>query len=111
MPNTTKRRSPKETRSTLESEFHIVVDVTAGSQKPDRAVAVFLPDLEVALEAEEDGIFSAILRLSVGSLYSYRYVVWCGDKFARESGTREVIPSKKREIVLDKFNDPGKQPF
>ena len=90
-------------------EFHFVLDV--GSIKafcPDRAAVRFSgANRDVQMQLEEDGIFGAVVMLTPVHCYTYRYVVWHDDEWRREEEDREVIPSKKREIIIETFNEYG----
>ena len=96
----------------VKSEFHFTLNVQGSS--PDEAAIVFSVNKEIPLQKEEHGFFTCVAELSMGCCYSYHYVVSCGGHRREEdflSGERrEVIPSRKREIVLDKFNELGKCP-
>ena len=41
--------------------------------------------------------------------YKYQYRVWYVEEFLEEKHERGVIPSKKRELVLNKFGEYGER--
>ena len=96
----------------VKSEFHFTLNVQGSS--PDEAAIVFFCEQGDSIAERGTRFFTCVAELSMGCCYSYHYVVSCGGHRQEEdflSGERrEVIPSRKREIVLDKFNELGKCP-
>ncbi len=100
------------------TEFHFVLDASSVRSTSLCRVAVSFGSEDqagctrevVAMAAEEKGVFSAVLELQRGSAYHYHYVVWQDQSRAsvEEERDRAVIPSKKREIVMEEFNVHGK---
>ena len=65
------------------------------------------PEHEVVLQVEEEGVVSAVVEMRRGAAYKYKYRLYRKSRPLDEEEDWEVIPSRKRELVLDKFNEPG----
>ena len=66
------------------------------------------PDHEPVLQAEE-GLMSAVVEMRCGAACKYKYRLhWEGRPLDKEElEDKEVSPSLKRELILDKLNEPG----
>ena len=64
------------------------------------------PDHEAVLQVEE-GVMSAMLEMKCGAVCKYKYrLYWEGRPLDKEEDN-EVSQSLKRELFLDKLNEPG----
>lgn len=96
--------------STTSTEFHFCLDVAHVSQQPllTAAKLVFVSEederYEVDMDREEAMVFTAVLHLRQASAYVYCYKLWRGKLCLEEEKKREVIPSRKRELALDKYD-------
>jgi len=98
--------APASSKKLAHTEFHFLLDTGARGHKYDRAVILFgETDHQVEMVKEEEGVFSAVVEMAVACSYNYTYHVWEGDESFKEAAPREVIPSKRREVILDKFNE------
>ena len=96
------------------SEVHFTLDISdVPRPRPSSYSIVFLsddisaPEHEVVLQVEEEGVVSAVVEMRRGAAYKYKYRLYRESRPLDEEEDREVIPSRKRELVLDKFNEPG----
>ena len=86
---------------------------------PTRVVLVFIAtdgnaEHEVDLRIEDAGrrrAYTAVVQLSKHAAYTYTYRLWHGQKSEVEHEEREVIPTRRRELVMDKFGEHGKGMF
>ena len=60
-------------------------------------------------ETSGSGLYAAVVQVTHYAAYKYQYRVWCAEEFLEEKHEREVIPSKKRELVVEKFGGCGER--
>ena len=98
------------------SEVHFTLDICdvprpRPSSYTSRSV-VFLsnvpsaPDHEAVLQVEE-GVMSAVVEMRCGAACKYKYRLYREGRPLDKEEDKDVSPSLKRELILDKLNEPG----
>ncbi len=106
---------PKPSTATAKTELHFILDVVR-LREATKASLVFLPGdssgEELAFKMHQDqtrsSSYAVVVQAERCAAYKYLYRVWCGTKCKQEKEEREVIPTKRRELVLDKYDEQGK---
>ena len=65
------------------------------------------PEHEVVLQVEEEGMMSAVVEVRYDAAYKYKYRLHWEGRPLDEEEDREVSPSRKMELNLNKFNEPS----
>ena len=64
------------------------------------------PDHEAVLQVEE-GVMSAVVEMRCGAACKYKYRLCREGRPLDKEEDKDVSPSLKRELILDKLNEPG----
>ena len=62
------------------------------------------PDHKAVLQVEE-GVMSTVVEMRCGAACKYKYRLY--RELLDKEEDKEVSPSLKRELILDKLNEPG----
>ena len=73
---------------------------------------VFLSDVPSVLDHEavlqvEEGVMSAVVEMRCGAACKYKYRLYREGRPLDKEEDKEVSPSLKRELILDKLNESG----
>ena len=64
------------------------------------------PDHKAVLQVEEE-VMSAVVEMRCGAACKYKYRLYREGRPLDKEEDKEVSPSLKRELILDKLNEPG----
>ena len=73
---------------------------------------MFLSDVPSVLDHEavlqvEEGVMSAVVEMRCGAACKYKYRLYREGRPLDKEEDKEVSPSLKRELILDKLNESG----